>query len=254
MHTLLILLPLLYQAQASDNNFCGSTWQDASTSCEERQHCPNGSDEECTIVPGSICFADTLCDASKGHGAKAVVAGLAYLIDIPHEDATNHYFCGSWWATAQENCGLDTFCGTNREGCKDFDTCFETQCHVQDIVAAEMGEDWKDMITGGGREDGKPIKLDEKDARRNNFCGTTWADAASRCGQWCLGEDTDCPGNQKCFGDTGCYYDEDLKPTLSPTSSPPTSEAPILSNDPINNREYCTCCDKIFWTCMPSLT
>lgn len=233
---ILSLLPLL--VSTSDNNFCGSTWQDASSSCEERQHCPTGSDNECTVVPGSICFADTLCDASLGHGSKALVAGVAHLnlLDIPHEDVRNRKFCGSWWAVAQENCALDTFCGNDQDGCKDFGSCYDTQCHIQDIVAAELGADWKEMLTDGLNADGT-VKLDEKDARRNNFCGTSWADATDRCGTWCLGEDTDCPGNEKCFGDTGCYYDADLVPSMSPTLTPPTTKAPFPTDDPINNRE-----------------
>jgi hypothetical protein len=236
-------------ARASqDNNFCGTTWADASSSCQDRQHCPSGSDDECTITPGQICFADTLCDASKGDGAKAALAGLAYLIDIPEEDIRNRKFCGSWWAAAQEVCSVDTFCGHDEGSCQEFTTCYETGCNVQELVAAEMGEDWKELLSGSpddnddDSEAGKPkIELDEKDARRSNFCGSTWADASAQCGTWCLGEDTDCPGNLKCFGDTTCWYDADLMPSLSPTLSPPSpppSRSPIGSGDPINNREF----------------
>lgn len=154
-----------------------------------------------------------MCDASKGDGAKAAVAALAHLTDIPYEDINNRKFCGSWWAAAQETCSLATFCGDNEEKCNDLDftTCYETQCHIHDLVAAEFGDDWKDLLAGDSGEDsdGKPVKLDENDVRRNNFCGTTWADATANCGTWCLGEDTDCPGDLTCFGDTGCYYDEE---------------------------------------------
>ena len=119
-------------------------------------------------------------------------------------------------------------------------SCYETQCHVQDLVAQEMGSDWKELLTGSsnnGEGENNAVKLDEKDVRRSNYCGTTWADATATCGVWCLGEDTDCPGNLKCFAETTCYYDEDLVPTVSPTVSPPTTESPISSDDPRNNRE-----------------
>lgn len=144
-----------------------------------------------------------------------------------------------------DNCALDTFCGHDENSCKDFTTCHETQCHIQDMMAAELGSDWKEVLTGQSKEEegDKPtakIKLDENDARRTNFCGRDWADAASTCKTWCLGEDTDCPGSLKCFGDTSCYYDADLLPSVTPTISPsisPNTQAPVGKSDTRNNRK-----------------
>ena len=53
------------------------------------------------------------------------------------------------------------------------------------------------------------------------------------------GEDTDCPGGMGCFGNTGCFYDEDLVPTGTPIEQPsmsPTTAAPIAYGDPKNVR------------------
>ncbi len=41
--TALLAIP----ATSSSTNFCGSTWGDASSDCEHKQPCPNGTDEEC---------------------------------------------------------------------------------------------------------------------------------------------------------------------------------------------------------------
>lgn len=177
-----------------------------------------------------------MCDASKGDGVQAGSASLADIADIPYDDLSNRKFCGSWWAAAQEDCVMDTFCGHDENSCKDFTQCYETQCHVQDLAAKELGENWKAVLMG--EEDEKPAKLSQDDPRRHNFCGADWADADSKCSVWCLGEDTDCPPGLGCFGDTSCYYDDDLIPTLSPTVSPPTTNAPVTADDPINARKF----------------
>ena len=44
---------------------------------------------------------------------------------------------------------------------------------------------------------------------------------------------------QTCFGDTSCYYSDDIVPTQSPTetqSEPPTTRAPSVYEDPSNRR------------------
>ena len=39
-------------------------------------------------------------------------------------------------------------------------------------------------------------------------CGLSWADANDRCGRWCMGEATECPTGEMCFGDLpNCYND-----------------------------------------------
>ena len=82
-----------------DNFFCGKSWEDASSDCENRQPCPNAIDEECTVMPGEICFADTLCSISAGHGKKFRYASLVPYLNIEYDDISNTRFCGGWWAT-----------------------------------------------------------------------------------------------------------------------------------------------------------
>lgn len=53
-------------AQPFDDAFCGRTWDDASSSCSARRHCPAGSSDQCP--PGHTCFTNTKCSAAAGHG------------------------------------------------------------------------------------------------------------------------------------------------------------------------------------------
>lgn len=53
------------------------------------------------------------------------------------------------------------------------------------------------------------------------------------------GEKTSCPGGLQCFGNTGCYYGDDLVPTVTPVTAPsasPTTAAPVDYKDPGNVR------------------
>mmetsp|Transcript_9254 Transcript_9254/g.19748 ORF Transcript_9254/g.19748 Transcript_9254/m.19748 type:complete len:769 (+) Transcript_9254:81-2387(+) len=47
-----------------------------------------------------------------------------------------------------------------------------------------------------------------------SYCNT--CNISSHC------EDTDCPAGLICFGDTNCFYDDDLVPTIAPTTYQPT--------------------------------
>ena len=232
-----ILLLTLHQARAQNNNFCGMSWADASENCDEKQPCPSGSDDEC-LLPGLICFADTMCSSE---GSSASADPLAVIVEADHEALTNRKFCGSWWAGAQESCSLDTYCGHNPTSCGEGMECHDTACHVQDLAKAEYGEDWKEILMSSlSSEESSPqsVKLDYDDPKRKNFCGKSWFDANDNCAIWCLGEDSDCPPGQGCWGDTTCFYDDDLQPTTSPTTGPPTTEAPVVMSDPINN-QFC---------------
>ena len=91
----LMLLPNLIQAQAqfgvdpSNHYFCGLPTAGISTvsnNCLSSQHCPSGSDNECEI-PGEICYKNTKCDSTKGHGRYFEYLGLAYA------DSRNLLFC-----------------------------------------------------------------------------------------------------------------------------------------------------------------
>ena len=94
---LIPILPLInyVQAQAqwgvdpSNHYFCGLPTSGVSTisnNCLSSQHCPSGSDNECEI-PGEICYKNTTCDSTKGHGKFFKYLGLAY------SDSRNLLFC-----------------------------------------------------------------------------------------------------------------------------------------------------------------
>ena len=70
---------------------------DASDNCEERQHCPSGTDDECE-TEGHICFGGTTCDSKTGHGNKFKYA------NVPYDDISNTRFCGSGWQGAIDHC------------------------------------------------------------------------------------------------------------------------------------------------------
>jgi len=92
---ILLLLPHIVQAQAqfgvdpSNHYFCGLPTSGISTisnNCLSSQHCPSGDDNECEI-PGEICYKNTKCDSTKGHGTYFKYLGLTY------SDSRNLLFC-----------------------------------------------------------------------------------------------------------------------------------------------------------------
>lgn len=230
-----VILPVITTATESNRYFCGSSWDHASSQCTERQHCASGNDDECSIE-GYFCFADTLCDASLGHGSTFVSDDIIKLASVAYEDTSNRLFCGSWWAAAFETCSLSTHCLDNTD-CPSSEQCCETMCNVQDMIAESLGADWRETVLEGGKigEDA-PIRMSLTDPRRHNSCGNSWANADNRCSKWCAGEG-DCPGDLICYADTSCYYDDDLVPTLSPVTSKPTRRPTKPYDDPANSRK-----------------
>ncbi|KAL7547187.1 hypothetical protein ACHAWF_010511 [Thalassiosira exigua] len=244
-----VALPPADGTAASDHSFCGMSWSDASSNCDDRRPCPRSTDDECATEshPDHVCFADTLCDASLGHGSKYRYAYLAPVADAEHADPSNVKFCGSWWGGAEEKCAISTHCPDGT--CPGpGEHCFETKCHVQDLLRDELGEDWKEVVRGEGAEGGLETeemaelsaekKMTADDPRRNSFCGTTWSDASSACSDWCRGDDRpgDCPDGRTCFADTICYYDEDLVPTASPLATPPPTGSPVSRSAPLRSK------------------
>lgn len=230
-----VILPVITTATESNRYFCGSSWDHASSQCTERQHCASGNDDECSIE-GYFCFADTLCDASLGHGSTFVSDDIIKLASVAYEDTSNRLFCGSWWAAAFETCSLSTHCLDNTD-CPSSEQCCETMCNVQDMIAESLGADWRETVLEGGKigEDA-PIRMSLTDPRRHNSCGNSWANADNRCSKWCAGEG-DCPGDLICYADTSCYYDDDLVPTISPVTSKPTRRPTKPYDDPANSRK-----------------
>jgi len=207
----LILLFLFYfagliipsNAEDSDHFFCGSTWADASENvrhitfvlilvsshsspqilslyspffskqCDDREHCPGGSDDDCS-TEGSICFGGTTCDSKKGHGNKFKYANVAY------DDISNTRFCGPGWTEAGKTCSIETHCPSGfSEECPKGQSCYGglAGCNVQDMVAKE-GEQGETSNVAALNA------IPEHDERRNMFCGTSWADASGKCSLW----------------------------------------------------------------------
>ena len=91
----ILLLPKFVQGQVqwgvdpSNHYFCGlptSGISNITNNCLSSQHCPSGSDDECEI-PGGICYKNTKCDSTKGHGKYFKYLGLTY------SDSRNLLFC-----------------------------------------------------------------------------------------------------------------------------------------------------------------
>lgn len=167
--TLLQLLPLfLPTIHSSPNNFCGSDWTDASSDCQNRQPCPGGIDDECD--PPTICWADTLCDTTKGDGI---------LFDQDHPQ--HKRFCGKSWNDAAENCNSESHCpsGDSSE-CKNGESCYSflPDCNYIDMVISS---------DQGDNSDGPP-RLSGNSPLRSNWCGSDWNDAITHCADtsyWC---------------------------------------------------------------------
>mmetsp|Transcript_30918 Transcript_30918/g.58716 ORF Transcript_30918/g.58716 Transcript_30918/m.58716 type:complete len:222 (-) Transcript_30918:30-695(-) len=175
----LILAPYSYYAvlaQDSNHYFCGASWDDASQNCDERQQCVGGTDDECESTEARICFGGTTCDSRVGHGSKFKFA------NVPHGDISNTRFCGVDWASAIDDCSISTHCPTGfSEECPGVQSCYGgLQCNVQDLLAeAEEAKANDDANANVAIH-----RIPKRDARRNNFCGTNWGDANSKCDMW----------------------------------------------------------------------
>mmetsp|Transcript_9742 Transcript_9742/g.21041 ORF Transcript_9742/g.21041 Transcript_9742/m.21041 type:complete len:1023 (-) Transcript_9742:106-3174(-) len=217
-------------AASSSTNFCGSTWGDASSDCEHKQPCPNGTDEECTN--GGVCWADTTCDSNNG-------AGLLY----NKNDPSHLRFCGSSWTDASENCNIDRHCpsGESTE-CPDGLECYHFlgSCNFVEMLE-NAGGIGAAISSSSSSSSGK---LPSTDPSRSNWCGSDWNDAVSSChilDHWCQsGSDGDCPPGKICFAGTDCKYEADLVPTEVPTKAPsgtPTASPVVYGK--IENTRFC---------------
>ena len=198
------------------NNFCGTTWGDASENCISRQPCPLGTNDECS-VPGQQCWADTTCDTTLGHG-------ILYDMDDP----THTRFCGSSWEDASNNCSVERHCPSGDDSdCPGEETCYlhlSQQCHYVDLMGGPEGA--AAALSGGGSSasgggaGGGSQKLDGDHPSRSNYCGWDW-NGANQCDMPCLsGSDADCPAGKTCFAGTECKYIDDLQPSVTPTKVP----------------------------------
>ncbi len=162
---------IITNAADSDHFFCGSTWGDASNNCDDRQHCPGGTDDECS-TEGHICFGGTSCNSKLGHGNKFTYA------DVDYNDISNTRFCGAGWNAAVQGCSIQTHCPSGfSDECPTGHSCYGgLDCNVQDFYAEEAEKEAQTPV--GINNIGKD------DERRNMFCGTNWADANKKCMVW----------------------------------------------------------------------
>ena len=234
----IILINILVCAQNTNNNFCGTSWMDASDNCNTRQHCPTGSNDEC--IYGHTCYADTLCDITReGHGSNAPPPSFSSTSTtssngngLPYEDRANTRFCQSQSIT---ECTIDLWCG-DQSSCEDGLVCHYSDCHYHDILKKQEEEQLQNDVIASQQ---LVISSDANDPIRNNYCGSSWEDASSKCSTWCLGEDDKCPDGQTCYSETTCYNDIGLIiPTSSPTTNAPSTKPPTVRDDPVNFR-YC---------------
>jgi len=168
-------------AQDSNHYFCGTSWDDASNNCNERQHCQGGTDDECEGADGShICFGGTTCDIREGHGNAFKYANVAY------DDISNTRFCGNTWSVAIEDCSLGTHCPTGfSEECPDGDACYGgLSCNVKDIIEEEALKEEEEEGEGAAASKHDVPRIDKHSEKRHNFCGISWGDADATCGDW----------------------------------------------------------------------
>lgn len=183
----------------SNTYFCGTSFQDASTSCSKA--CPSGKDNECLGL-GETCHGNTQCDLRGS------------------------FFCGSSWFDASEKCsqpcpdGDASVCGEG-EKCFAWTSCSNTdsfycgysfdnanrECKIPctSRSSLECPDDmgcWAyttcDAQKEGPHESGP-------EPMNDFFCGDTKEAASSTCSIACQsGSDDECPGDLKCFDSVGC--------------------------------------------------
>ena len=246
-------------------NFCGTTWNDASLNCDNRQPCELGTDEECTAgksdclvhlhsVVGiyaenprydlnvvrnyplvwneKISPTHTQQRHTKitGHGKcwgdTNCDTSLGHGILFMRDHPSHSRFCGDSWEDADTKCTIERHCPNGTSAeCSDGQTCYMFLSACNYI----------DMIGGYpiATVGASSTTLPKDDPTRSNYCGIDWNDAIGGCADdenWCpSGADADCPEGKICFAGTECLYVSDLVPTASPSDGPtvvPTPMAP----------------------------
>jgi len=103
---------------SSGSNRCGSSWENAMSSCGQK--CPGGVDSECPS--GLSCFSDVTCDdVSTGDNSSS---------------GSNR--CGSSWENAMSSCGQECPGGCDSE-CPSGQSCF-SDVTCEDVSTGNNGE------------------------------------------------------------------------------------------------------------------
>ena len=252
--TAVVAVIVIIGVRANTKNFCGSDWTAASTDCEARQPCAQGTDEECTSALGETCWADTLCDTALGHGALS-----------NRNDPSHQRFCGTTWEDASTNCAVERHCPSGDESeCDDGQECYSFlgSCNYIDMMVGNLDSaSTVDEGSGNSTSTLPGLELDRDDPTRTNYCGVDWSDAIGNCdddSHWCPdGTDEECPDGKICFAGTDCKYESDLVPTgapiippsAAPTPEPLPTQSPVMYNAPENSRFCGTGWENVRTTC-----
>lgn len=173
------------------NMFCGTSWADASTSCESRQNCPSGQSDEC-IMPGHECWAFTECDTRLGHGEQfsemhdvtgaenlmatgegAVASGGFVDLSKPSYNKTDHYFCGVSYDDAISRCKSHCASGSLND-CPTGEICFlDTPCDARMLTKEPSPPSPTYTPT-------TPAPVVYSSKLNKYFCGSDWNDAQQR--------------------------------------------------------------------------
>ena len=173
------------------NMFCGSSWAEASTTCDVRQNCPSGQNDEC-ITPGHECWAFTECDTRRGDGEQfsefhdvegasnlqasgvGAQAGGGYVdLSRPSPDKADHYFCGKGYDDAVSKCSAHCPSGSLND-CPSGEICFfNTPCDARMMTGAPAPPSPTQRPT-------TPAPVVYASKLNKYFCGHDWDDAQER--------------------------------------------------------------------------
>lgn len=185
--------------------FCGSSVEDASRSCAVP--CPTKDDKSC---PGDLqCFGNTHCEDRES------------------------FFCGTSWLDASDKCttpcpnGDASVCGDG-EACFAWTSCLNTESYYCGVSFDDASENCAhpcesrsslDCPEGMGcfayttckatNENAEHVINSSSVPMTDFFCGLTIEDASSKCATGgaiacSSGDDSQCPGEMKCWETTEC--------------------------------------------------
>ena len=202
--------------------FCGSSWIDASTSCEtggKFRWCPGGSNDECE--DGESCWADTTCNMLDYTLQPTLVptgnptTGPPTGSPIRYDDPSNTNFCGSSFCDAEDNCSVERHCPSGSPtDCPNGGYCWVVECNIPGFVGSAAtpapnnggSEPSPILVPTGkptamtGQATGGPISTGfpttgsagslilNGDLVFTNFCGSSYLDAEENCSA-----ETQCP-------------------------------------------------------------